>query len=128
MTPTSRQETMINLKINYDGQILRFRLPLRELLPLTLPEKLRNLLRIPPESMVVFERYSDSAGTYVSLEPNNTSAYKQLYRAAKAKLRLRLRATLVNSQEKISDNSTSAAQIENNNPNEASSQAIPKKK
>ncbi|RKF72290.1 putative zz type zinc finger domain-containing protein [Golovinomyces cichoracearum] len=126
MTPTSRQETMINLKINFDGKILRFRLPLRELLPLTLPEKLRDLLRIPPESMVVFERYSDSAGTYISLEPNNTSAYKQLYRAAKAKLRLRLRATVVNSQEKISDNSTSAAQVENNNPNEASSQATPK--
>jgi next-to-BRCA1 protein 1 len=42
----------------------------------------------------VFERYSDSAASYVTLDPANTHVYKTLFRAAKAKLKLRLRATV----------------------------------
>jgi next-to-BRCA1 protein 1 len=42
----------------------------------------------------VFERYSDSAASFVILDPDNTSVYKQLYRAAKAKLKLRLKVTV----------------------------------
>ena len=41
-----------------------------------------------------FDRFSDSAGTYITLDSNNPAIYKQLYRAAKAKLKLRLRATV----------------------------------
>lgn len=41
-----------------------------------------------------FDRFSDSAGTYVTLDSNNPAIYKQLYRAAKAKLKLRLKATI----------------------------------
>ena len=44
---------------------------------------------------MVFERYSDSAGVYVLLDSENSSVYKQLYRAAKAKLKLRIKAVVV---------------------------------
>ena len=43
---------------------------------------------------MTFERFSDSAGAYIKLDSNNPSVYKQLYRAAKAKLKLRIRATI----------------------------------
>jgi next-to-BRCA1 protein 1 len=42
---------------------------------------------------VVFERYSDSTASYVTLESDKPQIYKTLFRAAKAKLKLRLRAT-----------------------------------
>ena len=56
--------------------------------------KLRSLLDVPPTSNVTFERFSDSAGSYIALDSNNPAVYKQLYRAAKAKLKLRLKATI----------------------------------
>ena len=46
-----------------------------------------------PDENVVFERYSDSAGAYVVLDSDKPQIYKTLFRAAKAKLKLRLRAT-----------------------------------
>lgn len=45
---------------------------------------------------MIFERYSDSAAAYVTLDPANTHVYKTLLRAAKAKLKLRLRVSLIN--------------------------------
>ena len=42
----------------------------------------------------MFERFSDSAGSYITLDSNNPAVYKQLYRAAKAKLKLRIKATV----------------------------------
>jgi next-to-BRCA1 protein 1 len=56
--------------------------------------QLRFLLAIPPEQDVRFDRFSDSAGSYITLDSSNPAIYKQLYRAAKAKLKLRLRATV----------------------------------
>ena len=56
--------------------------------------QLRSLLQIPSNQTVTFERYSDSASAYVKLDSNNPAVYKQLYRAAKAKLKLRIRANL----------------------------------
>ena len=56
--------------------------------------QLRTLLGIKPEQTVVFERFSDSAGGYITLDANNPQAFKTLVRAAKAKLKLRLKATL----------------------------------
>ena len=50
---------------------------------------------MPSDVYVTFERYSDSAGCYVELDSDNLAVYKQLQRAAKAKLKLRLRATTV---------------------------------
>lgn len=56
-------------------------------------EQLRGLLEIQDDKLVTFERFSDSAGCYISLDPSNAPAYRTLFRAAKAKQKLRLRAT-----------------------------------
>lgn len=56
--------------------------------------QLRHLLSIKPEQSVIFERFSDSAGGYITLDPNNAQVFKTLIRAAKAKLKLRLKATI----------------------------------
>jgi len=56
--------------------------------------QLRVLLALPPDADVTFERFSDSAGSYVALDSDNPAIYKQLYRAAKAKLKLRIKATV----------------------------------
>ncbi|EWC46577.1 hypothetical protein DRE_04064 [Drechslerella stenobrocha 248] len=89
-------DTPITVKVSYNGGIRRFKLPLRDLGPAVLPTKLRNALSIPDDQQVRFERYSDSAASFVVLEVDNLTVYKQLYRAAKAKLKLRLKATLIN--------------------------------
>ena len=52
---------------------------------------------IPPTQDIVLERFSDSAGAYITLDSNNPSVYKQLYRAAKAKLKLRIKVSTVDS-------------------------------
>ena len=57
--------------------------------------QLRFLLQIPSDTEVRFDRFSDSAGVYVTLDATNPAIYKQLYRAAKAKLKLRLKATIL---------------------------------
>lgn len=48
---------------------------------------------IHPDATVIIERYSDSAASFVVLDPENIPVYKQLYRAAKAKQKLKLRVT-----------------------------------
>ena len=55
--------------------------------------QLRSLLGVPTGQEVLFERFSDSAGAFIELDSNNPQVWKQLHRAAKAKLRLRIRAT-----------------------------------
>ena len=59
--------------------------------------QLRQLLIIPATQDIVLERFSDSAGAYITLDSNNPSVYKQLYRAAKAKLKLRIKVSTVDS-------------------------------
>lgn len=66
----------------------------------TVSLQLRSLLQIPESQEAIFERYSDSAADFVTLDPNNTSVYKQLYRAAKAKLKLRLKVTIIDQEDK----------------------------
>lgn len=56
--------------------------------------QLRAGLQIRDDEQVVFERYSDSAAAYVTLDSSAPAVYKTLFRAAKAKLKLRLRATV----------------------------------
>lgn len=56
--------------------------------------QLRHLLAITPEQEAVFERFSDSAGGYVTLDSANPAVFKTLIRAAKAKGKLRLKATV----------------------------------
>lgn len=43
---------------------------------------------------MLFERFSDSAGGFIVLDPKNAAVFKTLLRAAKAKLKLRLKATV----------------------------------
>ncbi|KAI1446255.1 hypothetical protein F5Y02DRAFT_83880 [Annulohypoxylon stygium] len=90
---TATPETLITLKVSFDGVTRRFKLPLRELVVSSLEDKLRSFLQISDGTTAAFERYSDSAGSFVLLHPTNISAYKQLYRAAKAKQKLKLRVT-----------------------------------
>ncbi|KAI0433552.1 hypothetical protein F5Y09DRAFT_328930 [Xylaria sp. FL1042] len=86
-------DTPINLKININGTTRRFKLPLRDLGANVFEDKVRGLLNIPSDTTSVVERYSDSATSYVTLNPANVAVYKQLYRAAKAKQKLKLRVT-----------------------------------
>ncbi|KAG0154812.1 hypothetical protein PDIDSM_382 [Penicillium digitatum] len=73
-------------------------MPLRELKAQVFPQMLEKLLGIPADVNVILERYSDSAGSYVRLDCDNTAIYKQLYRAAKAKSKLRIKVTTLTSQ------------------------------
>ncbi|KAI0538816.1 hypothetical protein GGR58DRAFT_466878 [Xylaria digitata] len=86
-------DTLINLKVNLDGTTRRFKLPLRDLGANVFEDKLRAFLHIPADTATVVERYSDSATSYVTLHQANVAVYKQLYRAAKAKQKLKLRVT-----------------------------------
>ncbi|KAK2771677.1 hypothetical protein FQN53_004940 [Emmonsiellopsis sp. PD_33] len=86
-------DTLISIKLIYDGCNRRFKLPLRELGAYSLPQKIRAVLAIPDNTDTTLERYSDSAGSYIVLDSENPSVYKQLHRAAKAKLKLRIKVT-----------------------------------
>lgn len=93
--PTNPDTTFVTVKVAIDGTNRRFKLALRDLGANVFPTKLRFLLAIPPDAHLVLERYSDSAAAYVTLDSNNPAIYKQLYRAAKAKLKLRIKATVI---------------------------------
>lgn len=57
-------------------------------------EQLRQVLDIKPEQHMLLERFSDSSGDYVTLAENSPQVFKTLIRAAKAKGKLRLKATV----------------------------------
>lgn len=63
--------------------------------------QLRQCLNIHPEHEVVLERFSDSVGGFITLDPTNTHVFKALLRAAKAKGKLRLKATVIPVEEKV---------------------------
>ncbi|KAK2741348.1 hypothetical protein FQN57_005632 [Myotisia sp. PD_48] len=88
-------DTLITVKVAYEGTNRRFKLPIRDLGAYSFPQKIRELLSITPGVEILIERYSDSAGNYVKLESENHAVYKQLYRAAKAKLKLRISVSQV---------------------------------
>ncbi|KAI0142270.1 hypothetical protein GGR57DRAFT_495699 [Xylariaceae sp. FL1272] len=90
-TNATTSDTLISLKVNLHGTTRRFKLPLRDLGAQVFEDKLRAFLQIPVDTATIIERYSDSAASYVTLNPQNVSVYKQLYRAAKAKQKLKLR-------------------------------------
>ena len=56
--------------------------------------QLRTLLNIPSSQTTVFERYSDSSSSFITLDSSIPSVYKQLHRAAKAKQKLKIRVTI----------------------------------
>lgn len=58
-------------------------------------EQLRGLLQVPSNQDTVFERYSDSSASFITLDSSHPAVYKQLFRAAKAKGKLRLRVTFI---------------------------------
>ncbi|KAF8539819.1 hypothetical protein BDD12DRAFT_76259 [Trichophaea hybrida] len=93
MSVSTSPETLITVKVTFDGNTRRFKLALKEVGPSVFQGKLKELLAIPQTQDVKFERYSDSAASYVTLDPQNSGVYKQLYRAAKAKLKLRIKVT-----------------------------------
>lgn len=61
---------------------------------LTHPPQLRSLLEIPDGIPIKFQRWSDSGSSYEELDPSDNSVFKKLARAARAKLKLRIRATV----------------------------------
>ncbi|KAK3044319.1 hypothetical protein LTS18_001598, partial [Coniosporium uncinatum] len=89
-------DTPISVKIALQGSVRKYKIALGDLGPNVLPGKLRQLLQVPEGEEIILERFSDSAGSYITLDPSNPHVYKTLFRAAKAKLKLRLRATLLN--------------------------------
>ncbi|KAK8069144.1 hypothetical protein PG994_005760 [Apiospora phragmitis] len=107
---TATPDTLITLKVNYDGSTRRFKLPLRDLGASTLDDKVRAFLQVPVGTKTLVERYSDSAASFVVLDPSNVSVFKQLFRAAKAKQKLKLRVTT--QTESLENNIPKAVTIE----------------
>ncbi|KAL2758227.1 hypothetical protein ACRALDRAFT_1040275 [Sodiomyces alcalophilus JCM 7366] len=87
------EDSPITVKISFEGVTRRYKLTLREVGPCSLENKVRDFLGISTDVDLLLERYSDSAGAYVTLDSDDPPVYKQLYRAAKAKKKLKLRAT-----------------------------------
>ncbi|XP_014560644.1 hypothetical protein COCVIDRAFT_34281 [Bipolaris victoriae FI3] len=87
-------DTPIVVKVLFRGQTKKFKLPLKDLGAHVLPDKLRAILALHQDKDVLFERYSDSAAAYVTLDADKPQVYKTLFRAAKAKLKLRLRVSI----------------------------------
>lgn len=93
---SSGPDTIIYLKISLDGIVKKVKLPLRDLGASTLVTKLHESLSLHPDNTYIIERYSDSAASYVVLDSAYPAVFKQLYRAAKAKQKLKLRITTLN--------------------------------
>ncbi|KAJ5210335.1 Zinc finger ZZ-type [Penicillium cf. griseofulvum] len=93
----SGPDHLVTVKVLYNDSNRRFKVPLKELKAQVFPQLLRTLLGVPADVNVILERYSDSAGSYVRLDCDNIAVYKQLYRAAKAKSKLRIKVTTLTS-------------------------------
>ncbi|PNP42933.1 hypothetical protein TGAMA5MH_05679 [Trichoderma gamsii] len=93
--PQPGPETMVTLKVTFENTTRRVKMPLREMTPHVLENNIRTFLRIAPEAQMIVERYSDSASAFVVLDSSNMPVYKQLYRAAKAKSKLKLRVSVI---------------------------------
>ncbi|KAK4191459.1 hypothetical protein QBC35DRAFT_448380 [Podospora australis] len=122
-------DTLVTIKVNLQGSARRFKLPLRDVGINVLETKLRGILGIPAEVDAIFERYSDSAAAYVVLDQTNVSVYKQLYRAAKAKQKLKLRISIPETQAEEPVEETVEPSIEESTeptPQESSEEQEPK--
>ncbi|KAG6036035.1 hypothetical protein E4U41_005831 [Claviceps citrina] len=91
--PGPGPDASVSVKVTYRGVTLRAKMPLREMVPRVLEEHIRSMLLISSDTKIMIERYSDSAAAYVMLDATNMAVYKQLYRAAKAKSKLKLRVS-----------------------------------
>lgn len=117
--PAPEVQVSIKLSLPVDGTNRKFKLPLRDLVAPVFADKvcrllphliclmmmsdqhllhqIRSIIQVPDNQKLLLERFSDSGNAFVPLETTNASAYKQLYRAGKAKQKLKLRATLLTS-------------------------------
>lgn len=84
-------DTKIVVKAQYQGALRRFRVNLSDCTPQVFPAKVKSLLSIADEEAITIERFSDSVGEFVVLDADVPTVYKQLYRAARAKQKLRIR-------------------------------------
>ena len=84
---------------------------------------MRDLLQVPSNQLLTLERFSDSSASFVPVDSRNPSSYKQLYRAAKAKLKLRLRATVKLVETQDQEASSSAQKSTEAAPEELSAAA-----
>lgn len=114
-------ESVITVKINYDGCTRRAKMVLRDMVPGQLEQQIRTFLRVPSEHELVIERYSDSAAAYVVLDSTNTAIYKQLYRAAKAKSKLKLRVASLNAEKKPTPRAVTVEEV----PDASSATEVP---
>ncbi|KAF3893404.1 ZZ type zinc finger domain-containing protein [Trichophyton interdigitale] len=90
-----KPDTLITVKAHFDGENRRFKVPLRDMGATTFPLRVRQFLNIPSHTEIILRRYSDSAGQFLTLDSEQPAGYKQLYRAAKAKLKLRIQVDRV---------------------------------
>lgn len=86
-------DTPVTVLVTLAGDHQRLRFPLRDVSPDVFLKNLRAALEIPEGRPVVFERYSDRYGAFVVLDPEKPGVFKQLFRAAKVKLKLRIHAS-----------------------------------
>jgi len=93
-------DSPVTVKVTFQGITRRAKMPLRVMAPDSLEKSVRAFLNISDESVIFIERYSDSAAAYVMLQAENIAVYKQLFRAAKAKSKLKLRVSLKESEDK----------------------------
>ncbi|KAI9655237.1 MAG: hypothetical protein M1831_004947 [Alyxoria varia] len=108
-------DTPIAIKVTYEENTRKFWLTLKDLAVPVFVDKVRSCLKIPADRLLHIQRFSDSYGQYVTVDPAIPASYKQLYRAAKAKSKLRLTITVtgVVGQE----NSTSSLEQGSSNAN-----------
>ncbi|KAI9716492.1 MAG: hypothetical protein M1828_007652 [Chrysothrix sp. TS-e1954] len=103
---TATPDTLITIKVLVDDNNRKFKLALKDLGVGSFDEKLRNALNIPADQKLIIERFSDSSSSFIILDKTIPATYKQLYRAAKAKLKLRLRVILLKEPAKQRDQSS----------------------
>ncbi|EME82650.1 uncharacterized protein MYCFIDRAFT_114686, partial [Pseudocercospora fijiensis CIRAD86] len=87
------QDTLITIKISVNEQLKKLKLPLREVNIASLTPRVSRPRRADADRQSK-QRYSDSAGGYITLDEKNPQVFKALVRAAKAKGKLRLRVTV----------------------------------
>ncbi|KAK3392094.1 hypothetical protein B0T20DRAFT_362249 [Sordaria brevicollis] len=121
--PPPGPDTLITIKVAYNGGARKLKFPLRDLTADVLEPKLRAELEIPAETNAIIERYSDSSAAYITLDAANTSVYKQLFRAAKAKQKLKLRVSRVMPETPALPPTPEAPQVTTTAPKPASVEA-----
>lgn len=90
----SQARPLVSVKLRFQNKLRKFTVPMDDVFdPHTLFTSLCTAMDVKSPEGLVFERFSDSADAYTAVGPVATShEYRQLVRAAKAKMKLRMRA------------------------------------